>query len=141
MRLPRKTDCQNLIIQNRVHRKVLEDKNNDGFCHLGLTCDQRKQLPPRNSEHYAMHYVTLVRRHKCLSTASSLLAYDEIHVRLIVIKLHMEYTSGASFLFAVIFCTCNAFNECKLPAVPTSMGTSQHGSPSVTTFLCKFSLQ
>lgn len=57
---------------------------------LGLKCDQRKQLPPRNSEHYSMHYVTLVSRHKCLYTASSLLACDEIHVRLIVIKLHME---------------------------------------------------
>lgn len=108
---------------------------------LGLKCDQWKQLPPRNSEYYAMHYVTLVSRHKCLYTASSLLAYDEIHVQLIVIKMHMEYTSGASSLFAVIFCTCSAFNDCILPAVPTSMGTSQHGSPSVTTFLCKFSLQ
>lgn len=53
---------------------------------LSLKRDQRKQLPPRSSEHYSMHYVTLVSRHKCLYTASTLLAYDEIHVRLIVKK-------------------------------------------------------
>lgn len=34
VRLPHKKDCQNLIIHNRVHRKVVEDKNDDGFCHV-----------------------------------------------------------------------------------------------------------